>query len=142
MQDRKTAEAGKKTPRAYRGGGERFIIWRKKNCRLGGKICRLKKKCWLENFPYHSRKCPDIPWNARPKNGRGVKKPPRSYRGGEKSFSFGQKKFFVGWKNKMLVGKKTCRLKKKCRLENFPCQNGNGNVRTFPEMQDQKTAEA
>ena len=31
----------------------------------------------------------------------------------------------VGWKN--------------CRLENFPCQNGNGNVRTFPGMQDQKT---
>ena len=43
----------------------------------------------------------------------------------------------------MLVGKKTCRLKKKCRLENFPCQK-----RTCPEcpeflvMQDQERAEA
>ena len=43
----------------------------------------------------------------------------------------------------MLVGKKTCRSKKKCRLENFPWQK-----RTYPEcpefpvMQHRRTAEA
>ena len=43
----------------------------------------------------------------------------------------------------MLVGKKTCRLKKKCRLENFPCQNRTcPECPEFPVMQDRKTAEA
>ena len=54
-----------------------------------------------------------------------------------------EKLFFVGWKNKMLVGKKTCRLKKKCRLENFPCQNRTcPECPEFPVVQDRKTAEA
>ena len=43
----------------------------------------------------------------------------------------------------MLVGKKTCRLKKKCRLENFPCQKRTcPECPEFPGMQDRKTAEA
>ena len=48
-----------------------------------------------------------IPWNATPKNGRGGKKHPRAYRGGkkEKKFILRKKRFFVGWKNKMLVAK-------------------------------------
>ena len=58
----------------------------------------------------------------------------------KKSLSFGKKKFFVGWKNKMLVGKKTCRLKKKVGWRISPAKSG--NVRTFPGMQDRKTAEA
>ena len=74
----------------------------KKHCRLGG-------KCRLENFPCHYRKCPDIPWNAGPKNSRGGKKPPRAYRGGWG----GEKKNLVGPGKKMLVGKKNCWLEKK-----------------------------
>ena len=55
-----------------------------------------------------------ISWNARPKKGRGGKKTPRAFRGGKKkkSPSFGKKKFSVGWKNKMLVGKKNFGWKK------------------------------
>ena len=44
MQDSKTAEAGKKRPRAYRGkkkGGE-IVIWKKSFLSVG------KAKCWLE----------------------------------------------------------------------------------------------
>ena len=43
----------------------------------------------------------------------------------------------------MLVGKKKCRLKKNCRLEDFPCQNRTcPECPEFPVMQDRKTAEA
>ena len=38
----------------------------------------------------------------------------------EKNSSFGTKKNFVGWKNKMLIGQKTCRLKKKMSIGEFP----------------------
>ena len=43
----------------------------------------------------------------------------------------------------MLVGKKICQLKKKCWLENFPCQKRTcPECPEFPVMQDPKTAEA
>ena len=73
--------------------GKQNVGW-KKNCQLG-------EKCRLENAHCQKRKCPDIPWNARPKNGRGWKNPPRAYSGG-KSWEL----YFVGWREKMSVGKK------------------------------------
>ena len=49
------------------------------------------------------------------------KKSPRAYRGKKKKkSSFGMKRFFVGWKNKMLVGEKTCPLKNKVPVGEFP----------------------
>ena len=76
-------------------------------CRLGGGKCRLEKNCRLENFTCHSGGCPDISWNARPKNGRGGKYPIDPRGGGKgllgKKLSVGNS--FVGWG-------------KKCRLEN------------------------
>ena len=98
-----------------------------------------RKTAEAENSPLGKKRCPLEHENfVRSKNlfsYRGEKK--------KKSLSFGKKKFFFSWKNKMLLRKKTCRLKKKCQSENFPCQK-----RTCPEcpefsvMQDQKTAEA
>ena len=84
----KTAEAGGK-PLGRRGKnkmstgknkmsvGNSFLPVAGKKCWLEEKIVGWKKKCRLENFPCHSKECPDIPWNARPKKGRGGKKPPR-----------------------------------------------------------------
>ena len=106
----KNSRGGKKRPRAYRGEKKGNKVrhlekkaGRKNKMLVGKKICRLKKKCRLENFPCQKLKCPDIPWNARPKNGRGGKKRPRAYRGEKKI------KKFVIWR------------KKNCWLENFPC---------------------
>ena len=87
MQDRKTAEAGKKRPRAYRGEkkGEKIVIWKKKVfCRLekrnvGWKKNLVEEKMSVGEFPLPK---PDmsgmsgIPWNATPKNGRGGEKTP------------------------------------------------------------------
>ena len=115
---------------------------------VGKKTCRLKKQTSVGEFPLPKTdmsRMSRIPCNARPKNGRGGKKSPRAYRWREKekSSSFGKKKCFVGWKNKMLVGKKTCRLKNKCRFKNFPRQKRTcPECLEFPGMQDRKTAEA
>ena len=60
-----------------------------------GKKLSVGKKMSVGEFPppKWQWKCADIPWNARPKNGRGVKKTPRAYRGGEKKSSpCGEKK--------------------------------------------------
>ena len=83
---------------------------------VGKKACRLKKKCWSENFPCQERtcpECPEFPAMQDRKNGRGRKKRPRAYRGGgkEKKLSFGKKNYRsekqnVGWNKNLLVEKK------------------------------------
>ena len=119
MQDRKTAEAGKKRPRAFRGKK------RKKVCHLEKKVfCRLEKQNvgWKKNlsvekkmsvgeFPLPKRDMSEmsgIPWNARPKNGRGGKNTLGPTGGGKKkkSWSFEKKRF-------LSVGKTKCWLEKK-----------------------------
>ena len=84
MQDRKTAEAGKKRPRAYRGekgggkssfGKKSFLSVEKTKCWLE-KNCRLKNKMSVGEFPLPKTDMSGmsgIPCNARPKNGRGGK---------------------------------------------------------------------
>ena len=61
MQDRKTAEAGKKPPRAYRGRNFFFVIW-KRNLSVGEKKSWLQKKrngsirrCHAQDLGFGSR---------------------------------------------------------------------------------------
>ena len=115
---------------------------------VGKKTCPSKKIMSLGEFPLPktdmSRPLEFAVMQER-RTAEAGKKRPRAYRGKkrEKNSSCEKKRFFVGWKNKMLVGKKTCWLKKKCRLENFPCQKRTcPECPEFPVMQDRKTAEA
>ena len=88
----------------------------------------------LEKFHRKTAEAENSPLGPRGKKG---------VRWNMKIFSVQKTFFLVGWKNKMLVGKKTCRLKKKCRLENFPSQKRTcPECPEFPVMQDRKTAEA
>ena len=88
MQDQKTAEVGKKRPRAYRGE------------KKGKKVCRLEKKKMADGeFPLPKTDMSGmsrIPCNARLKNSRGGEKPPRAYREEKTKLRF----FFVGWEKK------------------------------------------
>ena len=133
----KTGRGGGKRPRTYMGikKGKKVCHLEKKNfCRLENQNVGWKKNLSVEKkrsvgeFPLPKTDMSGmsrIPCNARPNNGRGGEKNNLGPIGGKKkkkSSSFGKKRFFVGWKNKMLVGRKTCRLKKKCRLENFAWQ--------------------
>ena len=88
MQDRKTAEAGKKRPRAFRGEkkGEKIVIWKKKvfswleKQNVGWKKnLSVEKKMSVGEFPLPKTDMSGmsgIPCNARTKNGRGRKKTP------------------------------------------------------------------
>ena len=118
-----------------------FLAVRKTKFWLENKFVRWKKMS-VEEFPLPktdmSGMC-GIPWNARPKTGRGGKKRPRAYRGvkKEKKFVIWNKTVFC-WLEKQNVGWKT-----KCRLENFPCQKWTcPECLEFPGMEDWKTAEA
>ena len=109
----KNGRGGKKRPRAYRGGKKEksLSFGEKKNLSVG------KTKCRLENFPCQKRtcpECPEFPGMQDRKTAEAGKKRPRASRGKKREkIRHLEKKFFVGWKNKMLVGKKTCRLKNK-----------------------------
>ena len=128
MQDRKTAEAGGKRPRAYRGGKKgkksssgkkKFFVGWKNKMLVGKKTCRLEKKMSVGEFPLPKTDMSGmsgIPCNARPKNGRGGKKSPRAYRGGKerKKIRHLEKKSFLSvGKTKCWLEKINCPLKKK-----------------------------
>ena len=88
----------------------------------------VEKKCRLENFPCQNRTCPEcleFPGMQHRKTAEAGKKRPRAYRGGkkEKKSSSGKKSFLSVVKNEMLVGKKTCRLKNKMSVGEFPLPN-------------------
>ena len=114
MQDQKTEEAGKKSPRGKKKGeklvtGKKKVFFGWKNKMLvGKKKIWLKKKCRLENFPgknIHVRNVRNSLECKTEKRQRREKKAlvPIGEKKREKNSSFGKKKVFVGWKNKMLV---------------------------------------
>ena len=110
-------------------GEKKVSVGTWKFCRFEKKIVSFKKML-VGEFPLPRTDMSGmsgIPWNARPKNGRGGGKTPyRAYRGEkkEKNSSSGKTKFFVGWKNKMLVGKKNGGWKKNVGWRNSPAKNG------------------
>ena len=86
---------------------------------VGKKNSRLKKNVGQANFTCHSRECPDIPWNARPKKSRGGKKKPLRPRprgtkkllvgilftvGGGKKIRLAKSSSFVSWTKKLTIG--------------------------------------
>ena len=107
------AEVGKKSPRAYRGEKKekKFVVWRKKNG--GWRISPAKNGHVrnVQNSPY----CKTEKRQRREKNALGPLGEEK-----RKKIVIWKKKFFVGCKNKMLVGKKTCRLGKKMSVGEFP----------------------
>ena len=68
---------------------------------VGKRNLSVEKKCRLENLPCKKTEMSGmsgIPWNARPKNGRGGKKPPGGEKK-EKKFVICKKKYRLGGKN-------------------------------------------
>ena len=107
----------------------------------------VEQKMSVGEFPLPKTDMPGmsgIPCNARPKNGRRGKKrnalgPIGGGGGKEENPSFGKEKIFVAWKNKMLVGRKTCRLKKNVGGRISPAKNRNvRNVRNSLECNTEK----
>ena len=114
----KNGRGRKKSPRAFRGKKrKKFVIWKKIF------FCRLEKQNvgWKKNLPVGKK---NVGWRSSPaktdmsgvpefpvmpdrKTAEAGKKHPRAYKAGGKRKKNCQleKKKFVGWKNKMLVGK-------------------------------------
>ena len=85
----KKKQKRKKPPLGPKGkkmsvGKKTFVGWKYFFLSVGRKMVGWKKttvgwekKCQLENFPWHSKKCPDIPWNADQKTAAAEKTTPR-----------------------------------------------------------------